>query len=127
MELAEEVEEEDKVLAQQRALTSTFELRSRAAEISRVWRRRLAGSHAAREGRDPVGESDLLVAAVGIAVIKTVVEEWVISEGTEPLVESLRRGFEVAARIWSSFSVGVRPEGSARRYIPWLASRAAIS
>lgn len=97
--LAEEVEEEDQVLAQQRVLTSSFELRSRAAEISRIWRQRLAHGLAAREGREEATESDLLAAAVGIAVIQTVVEDWVLSDGREPLVERLRRGFELVAHL----------------------------
>lgn len=97
--LAEEVGEGDQVLAQQRAMTSTFELRSRAAEISRVWRRRLAEALAARAGRDGPTETDLLAAAVGIAVVQTVVEEWVLSDGQEALVARLRRGFEVVAQI----------------------------
>ena len=87
------------VLAQQRAMTSTFELRSQAAEISRVWRRKLAEALAAREGRDEATESDLLTAAVGITVIQTIIEEWVLSGGSEPLVERLRRGFELVGRI----------------------------
>ncbi|MFP5352062.1 MAG: TetR family transcriptional regulator [Actinomycetota bacterium] len=97
--LAEEVGEGDQVLAQQRAMTSTFELRSRAAEISRVWRRRLAEALAARAGRHEATETDLLAAAVGIAVVQTVVEEWVLSDGQEALVARLRRGFEVVAQI----------------------------
>ena len=99
VELAGDVEEEDQVLAQQRAMVSTFELRSRAAEISREWRRRLAEALAAREGRDEATESDLLAAAVGITVIQTVIEEWVFSDGREPLVKRLRRGFDLVAEI----------------------------
>lgn len=99
IELADEVGEGDQVLAQQRAMTSTFELRSRAAEISRVWRRRLAEALAARAGRHEATETDLLAAAVGIAVVQTVVEEWVLSDGQEALVARLRRGFEVVAQI----------------------------
>lgn len=94
--LAEAVEEEDHVLAQQRVLSSSFELRSRAAETSRIWKRHLADALARREGRAAATERDLLVAAIGIAVIQSVLEEWVLSDGRERLVDKLRAGFDLA-------------------------------
>lgn len=98
VELSEEVEEEDQILAQQRVLTSSFELRSRAAEISRVWRRRLAETLAEREGRADATEADQLTAAIGIAVIQTVMEEWVLSDGKEPLADKFRSGFRLVTK-----------------------------
>lgn len=98
VELAESVEEEDQVLAQQRVLASRFELRSRAAEISRVWRRRLAEALAEREGREKPTEADQLTAAIGIAVIQTVIEEWVLTDGRERLVDKLRSGFDLVTK-----------------------------
>lgn len=98
--MAEAVEEEDQdlVLAQQRVLSSTFELRSRAAELARVWRRQIADALARREGRAEAGEIHLLAAAVGIAVIQSVVEEWVLSGGRERLVDKLRAAFALVTK-----------------------------
>lgn len=93
--LTESVEDEDQVLAQQRVLASSFELRSRAAELARIWRRRLADALAEREGRNKAGEADLLTAAVGIAVIQCVLEEWVLSDARERLGDKLRSAFDL--------------------------------
>jgi len=97
--LAEAVEEEDQVLAQQRVLSSSFELRSRAAELSRVWKRHLADALAQREGRPRATDRDLLVAAIGIAVVQSVLEEWVLSDGRERLVNRLRAGFDLVTDL----------------------------
>lgn len=96
--LAEAVEEEDQVLAQQRVLASSFELRSRAAELSRVWRRHFADALAQREGREAADERDLLTAAVGVAVIQCVLEEWVLSDGSDTLVNRLASGFDLVTK-----------------------------
>lgn len=91
--LARQVEEEDQILAQQRVLASSFELRSRAAELARVWRRRLADALAERKGGEEADEKDLLTAAIGIAVIQSVMEDWVLSDGRDRLADKLEAAF----------------------------------
>jgi AcrR family transcriptional regulator len=91
--LARHVEEEDQILAQQRVLASSFELRSRAAELARVWRRRLADALAERKGREEADEKDLLTASIGIAVIQSVTEDWVLSDGRDRLADKLEAAF----------------------------------
>jgi AcrR family transcriptional regulator len=83
----------EEALARQRLFLDNLELRSRLAEVARVWRGFLAEALARRDGRDVANESDLLYAAVGIAVIQTVLDQWTRDGGREDLADRFRDAF----------------------------------
>jgi AcrR family transcriptional regulator len=83
----------EEALARQRLFLDNLELRSRLAEVARVWRGFLAEALARRDGRDVANDSDLLYAAVGIAVIQTVLDQWTRDGGREDLADRFRDAF----------------------------------
>ena len=91
----QEVDEDSKeeVLARQRLFLDNLELRSRLAEVARVWRGFLGEALARRAGRDVADDSDLLYAAVGIAVIQTVLDQWTRDGGREDLADRFSEAF----------------------------------
>ena len=88
----------EEVLARQRLFLENEELRSRLSEIARVWSPYLAGALARREGRDQPNSTDLLFAAVGIAIMQTTLHQWTEAGGTDDLADRLEEAFGKVAR-----------------------------
>ncbi|HJR46282.1 MAG TPA: TetR family transcriptional regulator [Actinomycetota bacterium] len=87
--------DQEAILAKQKVVMNTFELRTRASEIARQWRGRFAETLATRAGRDQPDESDGILAGVAIAVLTAAIEDWVAAGGRDDLIERLRRAFDV--------------------------------
>ena len=87
--------EHESILAMQRVLVETLELRTRAAELARDWRAELAAAFAERAGRSDPDDSDGILAGVAIAVLVTALEDWVKAGGSDDLASRFRRSFDV--------------------------------
>ena len=87
--------EQESILAMQRILVETLELRTRASELAREWRGELAQAFAERAGRTDPDDSDGILAGVAIAVLTAALEDWVRAGGRDDLAGRFRRSFDV--------------------------------
>lgn len=87
--------EQEAILASQRVVVGTLELRTRAAEIARQFRSQLAGAFATRGDRSEPNEADAILAGVAIAVLTAALEDWVAAGGSDDLADRFQRSFDV--------------------------------
>lgn len=87
--------DQESILASQRLIVGTLELRTRAAEIAREFRSELAGAFATRGSRAEPNEADGILAGVAIAVLTAALEDWVAAGGRDDLADRLRRSFDI--------------------------------
>ena len=86
---------QEDILAQQRVIRGSLDLRSKAAELARQWRGRIADAFAQRESRTEANDADRVLAGAALGVVQSAMEDWVAADGKDDLKDRITRSFDV--------------------------------
>ena len=92
---------QEDILAQQRVIRGSLDLRSKAAELSRQWRGRIAEGFAQRDGRVEANDADRVLAGAALGVMQSAMEDWVAAEGKDDLRDRITKSFDVLLKAGS--------------------------